>query len=121
MVTLTLSRGAAYGYDQRCEIFGTTGLASVRNHPEHTGEIADAAGVHMPRWKHSFPQRFERAFENELDAYADTMLMGKGWSVTEGDCVAVQRVCDAALESCESGEVVRLAEGKEGTEDEGFR
>ena len=28
--------------------------------------------------------------------------------MVEEDCVAVQRVCDAALESCESGEVVCL-------------
>ncbi|KAL9183277.1 hypothetical protein ACHAXT_005064 [Thalassiosira profunda] len=111
VVTLTLSRGANYGYDQRCEVFGTDGLASVQNQPEHCGEVADAAGIHRPKWTHSFPQRFEAAFANELDAFADTLLRGTPWPVTEEDCVAVQRVCDAALESCEGGEVVRLGEG----------
>mmetsp|Transcript_44165 Transcript_44165/g.79232 ORF Transcript_44165/g.79232 Transcript_44165/m.79232 type:complete len:135 (-) Transcript_44165:264-668(-) len=108
VVTLTLSRGANYGYDQRCEVFGTKGLAAVKNQPETSSELADAVGVHRPKWQHSFPQRFEAAFANELNAYADTLLLGTPWPVVEEDCVAVQRVCDAALESCESGEVVRL-------------
>ena len=117
MVTLTLSRGASYGYDQRCEIFGTHGLASVQNRPEHSSALADADGLHGPKWQHSFPQRFEAAFNAELHAFAETLLFGTPWAVTEEDCVAVQRVCDAALESCESGEVVRLpSDGREGEE-----
>eukprot|EP00584_Thalassiosira_punctigera_P027589 CAMPEP_0172580250 /NCGR_PEP_ID=MMETSP1067-20121228/139662_1 /TAXON_ID=265564 ORGANISM="Thalassiosira punctigera, Strain Tpunct2005C2" /NCGR_SAMPLE_ID=MMETSP1067 /ASSEMBLY_ACC=CAM_ASM_000444 /LENGTH=365 /DNA_ID=CAMNT_0013372987 /DNA_START=195 /DNA_END=1292 /DNA_ORIENTATION=+ len=108
VVTLTLSRGASYGYDQRCEVFGTQGLAAVRNQHESSNELADDVGVHRPKWQHSFPQRFETAFVNELDAYADTLLLGTPWPVTEDDCVAVQGVCDAALESCETGEVVHL-------------
>jgi myo-inositol 2-dehydrogenase/D-chiro-inositol 1-dehydrogenase len=108
VVTLTLSRGANYGYDQRCEIFGTNGMASVKNISDNSTELSNASGIHRPKWQHSFPQRFEAAFGRELDAYADTLLMGKGWSITEEDCVAVQRVCDAALESCESGRVVNL-------------
>ena len=109
MVTLTLSRGANYGYDQRCEVFGTLGLASVKNQHDNTSEIANETGIHRPKLQHSFPQRFEHAFANELDAFADTLLLGTPWSVTEDDCVAVQTICDAALESCDSGEVVHLA------------
>ena len=108
VVTLTLSRGANYGYDQRCEIFGTDGMASVQNISENSTVLSNANGVHRPKWQHSFPQRFETAFGKELDAFADTLLLGKPWSVTEDDCIAVQRVCDAALESCESGQVVNL-------------
>lgn len=112
VVTLTLSRGANYGYDQRCEVFGTEGLASVKNQPENFSEHADAVGVHRPKWQHSFPQRFEAAFANELNAFADTLLLGTEWPVTEQDCVAVQRVSDAALLSCESGDVVHLEDDK---------
>lgn len=48
------------------------------------------------------------AFGQELDAFADTLLLGKEWPVKEKDCVAVQKVCDAALESCLNGNVVYL-------------
>jgi myo-inositol 2-dehydrogenase/D-chiro-inositol 1-dehydrogenase len=108
VVTLTLSRGANYGYDQRCEIFGTEGMASVDNIAENSTVWSNVSGVHRPKWQHSFPQRFEAAFGYELDAFADTLLLGKPWSVSEEDCVAVQKVCDAALESCESGHAVNL-------------
>ena len=110
VVTLTLSRGANYGYDQRCEVFGTQGLATVKNQHENSSELADDLGIHRPKWQHSFPQRFEAAFANELNAYADTLLLGTQWPVLEEDCVAVQKVCDAALDSCERGEVVHLTE-----------
>ena len=76
-------------------------------------------GVHRPLWQHSFPQRFESAFANELDAYADTLLLGTPWPVMEEDCVAVQKVCDAALESCESGEVVHVITDNNDDEEEG--
>lgn len=108
VVTLTLSRGANYGYDQRCEVFGTAGMASVKNITESSTELSNSTGIHRPKWQHSFPQRFEAAFGQELDAFADSLLLKKPWPVSESDCVAVQRVCDAALESCESGRVVNL-------------
>ena len=108
VVTLTLSRGANYGYDQRIELFGTHGMASVKNIAESSIELSNPSGIHRSKWQHSFPQRFEVAFWKELDEFADTLLTGKPWSVTEEDCVAVQAVCDAALESCESGRAVNL-------------
>ena len=108
MDTLTLSRAANYGYDQRCEVFGTSGLAAVTNQHKNSSVIQNETGIHRPKWLHSFPQRFEKAFANELDAFADTLLLGKPWPVTEEGCIAVQAICDAALVSCESGEAARL-------------
>jgi myo-inositol 2-dehydrogenase/D-chiro-inositol 1-dehydrogenase len=107
-VTLTLTRGANYGYDQRCEVFGTNGMATVKNVAENASELANEAGLHRPKWQHSFPQRFEAAFAQEMDAFADTLICGAPWPIKEVDCVAVQRVCDAALESCETSQVVHL-------------
>lgn len=107
-VTLTLSRGANYGYDQRCEVFGTEGMTTVKNIAENASELANDAGLHRPKWQHSFPQRFEAAFAQEMDAFADTLIYGTPWPIKEKDCVAVQRVCDAALESCETSQVVHL-------------
>jgi myo-inositol 2-dehydrogenase/D-chiro-inositol 1-dehydrogenase len=83
-------------------------MASVKNIAENATELSNATGVHKPKWQHSFPQRFEAAFGQELDAFADTLLENKPWPVGEMDCVQVQRICDAALESCETGKVVYL-------------
>ena len=115
VVTLTLSRGATYGYDQRLEIFGSKGLASLSNPHSTTTQLSNSSGIHSSKLQYSFPQRFELAFSNELDLFADVLLSANDggsaeveWPVKEEDCIAVQRICDAALVSCESGEVVRL-------------
>ena len=133
VATVTLSRSACYGCesprlcvcassssltriiekhadDQRVEVFGTGGLASVGNLHEDASSVADGGGVRRPRLVRSFPERFERAFGNEMDAFADTLLGGTAWPVSEDDCVAVQRVCDAAVESCILGKDVCLGE-----------
>jgi myo-inositol 2-dehydrogenase/D-chiro-inositol 1-dehydrogenase len=107
-VTLFMSRFAAYGYDQRCEIFGTEGSVSVQNVPEHTTTIATAAGMRQARLQHSFPERFHHAFGLELDAFADTVLHDKAWPVSPDQCIHVQKVADAARLSCEIGTIVSL-------------
>jgi len=108
VATLFLTRSAVYGYDQRCELFGTEGLVTVNNVPEHTAVLHNATGVHAARWQHSFPQRFEAAFALELQAFADTVLHGTPWPVTFDQCISVQRIADAARQSARSGQVVRL-------------
>lgn len=110
VATVTLSRSACYGYDQRVEVFGTGGLASVGNLHEDASVVADGSGVRRPRLVRSFPERFEAAFWYETDAFADTALLGTAWPVSEDDCVAVQRVCDAAVESCITGNDICLGE-----------
>jgi myo-inositol 2-dehydrogenase/D-chiro-inositol 1-dehydrogenase len=103
VVTFTMSRGASYGYDQRCDFFGSRGMARVENESAHVGVVSDKDGVHASKLKHSFPQRFEQAFKAELNAFADAILdRTTPWPVTATDCIAVQVVSDAARESCES-------------------
>ena len=106
-VTLFLSRGAVYGYDQRATVFGTKGQVAVNNVPEHATVISNATGVHHARLTHSFPQRFEQAFGAELQAFAD-VLEGEAWPVSAAQCIAVQRVADAAAKSAAMGCVVPL-------------
>jgi myo-inositol 2-dehydrogenase/D-chiro-inositol 1-dehydrogenase len=108
VVTLTMSRRALYGYDQRCEIFGTNGHVMVANEHTNSAIFSDENGIHRSKYKHSFPQRFHQAFTSELDAYADTILNGSEWPVTAIDCISVQKVADAARKANETNSVVYL-------------
>ena len=108
VVTLTMSRSAQYGYDQRVEIFGSDGLASVGNQHTNSGTIANVDGFLQPKLKHSFPQRFNQAFYTELDAFADTILHNVEWPISREDCINVQKVADAAKRSSEENRVVHL-------------
>ena len=103
-----MSRSALYGYDQRVEIFGTDGLASVCNQHTNTSVVATANGYLQPKLKHSFPERFNQAFNSELEAFADTILFDKEWPITRKDCINVQKVADAAKLSSEENRVVHL-------------
>lgn len=105
VVTIFMSRSAVYGYDQRCEIFGTEGLINVANVPEHTAVVSNRTGIRHSRLQHSFPQRFQQAFGLELDAFANTLIDGAPWPVTAEQCVMVQRCADAARISSEKGTV----------------
>ena len=108
VATLFMSRSATYGYDQRCEVFGDKGLVSVMNHPETSMVLSTVSGIQQSRLKHSFPERFQEAFALELDAFADTLLDGKAWPITGEQCVKVQRVADAARQSCSEGRLVEI-------------
>lgn len=103
-----MSRSATYGYDQRCEIFGSKGLVTVGNEHDHSTVLSNKSGIHLSRLEHSFPQRFHQAFTSEMDAFCDTMLLGTPWPVTAEDCINVQRVTDAATQSIELNEVVKI-------------
>jgi len=103
-----MSRSATYGYDQRCEIFGTEGLVSIGNVHANTAVVSNSAGIRQSRLQHSFPERFNEAFSLEMDAFANTLLRGNPWPVTAEQCIRVQRVADAARLSCETGQVVAL-------------
>ena len=106
VVTLTMSRSACYGYDQRCEIFGTEGLASVGNEHTNSAVIAGSSGFLQSRLKHSFPERFDVAFGAELETFANAIMDSEAWPITREDCIATQKVADAGRRSSETNEVV---------------
>lgn len=107
-MTIFMSRSASYGYDQRCEMFGSQGMVQVANVHETSTVLSNSDGIHTSKYQHSFPQRFAHAFELEIDAFADNLLYRTPWPVTEDDCIQVQRIADAAQESCATGQVVKL-------------
>lgn len=106
--TIMMSRSSTYGYDQRCEFFGTKGLLKVENHFDSSCELSDGDGIHNSVFKFSFPQRFHEAFQNELRSFVNVCLHGERWPVTEYDCVQAQNVAIGALNSCQNGLVKTL-------------
>ena len=104
-----MSRSACYGYDQRCEIFGSEGLASVNNEFAESSIVSNASGVHQSRLKHSFPERFDAAFTAELGAFVNCILdEDLQWPIAKDDCIATQKIADAARKSAELQKVIKL-------------
>uniref|UniRef100_A0A7S3PH51 Gfo/Idh/MocA-like oxidoreductase N-terminal domain-containing protein n=1 Tax=Aplanochytrium stocchinoi TaxID=215587 RepID=A0A7S3PH51_9STRA len=99
LCNIFMSRSSNYGYDQRCELFGTDGVISVENPKEDTCVSGTNTGFESSKLFHSFPQRFREAFESEMESFVDTVTKRTPWPVTEDDCVAAQEIAIAASAS----------------------
>jgi myo-inositol 2-dehydrogenase/D-chiro-inositol 1-dehydrogenase len=104
------SRRASYGYDQRIEAHGATGMLRVGNILPTTIELADAAGFRTDPVLPFFLERYASAYRAELGAFITAITTGKPARPNGEDGLRALLLADAALESSRTGCMVRLAE-----------
>ncbi|PPB79495.1 myo-inositol 2-dehydrogenase [Albidovulum inexpectatum] len=105
------SRRAAYGYDQRIEVHGESGMLRAENQLETTVELANGDGFHRDRAQHFFLERYEAAFRNEMTAFIDAVETGATPTPSIGDGLMAQIMADAADLSRQTGQPVDLTTG----------
>jgi myo-inositol 2-dehydrogenase/D-chiro-inositol 1-dehydrogenase len=108
LAQINASRRAAYGYDQRFEVLGSTGMLQCGNHRPSEVVQADASGVRADKPEHFFLQRYREAYRLELAHFFEHLQNGKPFRTGVDDGVAAQKLADAAAQSLASGQVVRL-------------
>jgi len=108
LAQINASRRAAYGYDQRFEVLGSAGMLQCGNHRPSEVVQSDATGVRADKPEHFFLQRYRDAYRLELAHFFDCLQTGKPFRTTIEDGVAAQKLADAAAQSLETGQVVRL-------------
>ncbi|MEL0023001.1 MAG: inositol 2-dehydrogenase [Alphaproteobacteria bacterium] len=108
-VTITNSRRASYGYDQRIEVHGSLGMVSAENQRPTSIEVATAAGFTRPPLHDFFMTRYIDAYANEIDSFITCLVEGKPASPSGQDGLNALLVADAALESVRSGTAVKVA------------
>ena len=69
--TISNSRRATYGYDQRIEVHGSKGAVSAENQRPVSIEIANANGYTRPPLHDFFMTRYLDAYANEIAAFVD--------------------------------------------------
>jgi myo-inositol 2-dehydrogenase / D-chiro-inositol 1-dehydrogenase len=102
------SRRAAYGYDQRIEVHGSTGLLSAGNRQATTVTLADSAGYRTDPALPFFLERYAEAYRAELDAFVAAALGEAPASPSGEDGLRAQILADAATEAARSGKPVRV-------------
>ena len=107
---ITNSRRAAYGYDQRIEVLGSTGAISALNTAEANIEIADKDGFHRPPLLNFFMTRYVAAYANEIAAFIAAVRNGTAMPTTGQDGLAALVLADAALQSVAQGRVVKISD-----------
>lgn len=108
--TITNSRRAAYGYDQRIEVHGSKGSVSAENTLEANITVADADGYRRPPTLNFFMSRYTAAYANEISAFVKAVSEGTTPPTTGTDGLLALALAEAALLSVKECREVKVAE-----------
>ena len=106
--TITNTRRATYGYDQRIEVHGSKGSVSALNHREANIELANGDGYTRPPLLNFFMTRYTAAYAAEIAAFVEALEEGTPTPTTGLDGLRALELADAALKSAQSGTMVTL-------------
>ena len=104
------SRRAVYGYDQRVELLGQTGLLQAQNMLENTVVKSTVDGVVSGKPTYFFLERYMPAYAAEWAAFVDALTAKKPMPVMLEDGIAALAMAEAATRSRETGLPVGLAD-----------
>ena len=103
-------RQAAYGYDQRIEVFGARGMLLNDNLRPSTLRRYDATGTEAREpLLNFFLERYAEAYRLELDAFLAALAEGAPMPLTVEDGRRALRLADAAHLSARTGRAVMVS------------
>ncbi len=104
------SRRAAYGYDQRIEVFGSLGAAMAANDTPTNVTIMNSDGVTTDKPLYFFLERYMQSFRDEMVQFVDAVLNDKPTPTTGLDGLNSILVALAAKKSVQEGRPVKISE-----------
>jgi myo-inositol 2-dehydrogenase/D-chiro-inositol 1-dehydrogenase len=107
--TISNSRRATYGYDQRVEVLGSRGAVLAENERPISIEIARAEGFLRPPLHDFFMTRYIAAYAAEMAAFIDAVANGRAPSPSGHDGLLALLLAEAAVESVKLGKAVSVA------------
>jgi len=109
LVQITNSRRCAFGYDQRLEAFGSTGMLTAANQLPTSVRFAGAERAEATApYLNFFLERYGPAYRAELDHFVECVETGAAPDPGFADGREALVLADAANESLRTGAVVRL-------------
>ncbi len=108
--TISNSRRATYGYDQRVEVHGSKGAVSAENERPMLVEIANANGYTKAPLHDFFMTRYVAAYAAEIAAFVSVVRDGTAPSPDGEDGLKALVLAEAALKSVAEGRTVRIGE-----------
>ncbi|MDE5995478.1 MAG: inositol 2-dehydrogenase, partial [Eubacterium sp.] len=103
-------RKAAYGYDQRLEVFGSKGQASAANDTPTNVSFIDENGNSSDKPLYFFLERYMQSFTDEMTQFIDCVVNDKPTQTTVYDGLEALRLGLAAKKSVEEHRPVKLSE-----------
>jgi len=108
--TIDNSRKAAYGYDQRVEVFGSGGMVQALNNTPDSHIYSSAAGVQSAKPLYFFLERYMQSFTDEVRVFVESIRSGTTPPVTGVDGRIPVVMAMAATRSLKEHRPVRLSE-----------
>ena len=106
---ITCCREAAFGYDQRVEVFGSAGMLQNDNLRPSTLRVSDASTTDAREPLLAFfLERYADAYANELEAFLAALESGAPMPTTPHDGRQALRLAVAATESARTGDAVAI-------------
>jgi myo-inositol 2-dehydrogenase/D-chiro-inositol 1-dehydrogenase len=109
LIHINNSRRCAYGYDQRVEAFGATGMLQAHNRfatsVQHWGKGGTGTRDTAQPF---FIERYAEAYAAEIDHFVECALAGATPMSSFADGVAALKLAEAAGESLRTGKAVSL-------------
>jgi myo-inositol 2-dehydrogenase/D-chiro-inositol 1-dehydrogenase len=110
LISVTNSRHASYGYDQRVEAFGDKGMLYADNTPSNTVKFFGKTEVESSdAYPEFFLERYAFSYRKELAVFIEGIRTGKDLNPTYEDGRAALVLADAANESARTGKSVAVS------------
>jgi myo-inositol 2-dehydrogenase/D-chiro-inositol 1-dehydrogenase len=93
------SRQAAYGYDQRLEVYGSLGMVQAANKLNDAHQFYNKSGTHSSRPVNFFLERYMASYRHEMDAFIQAVSKGENPPVTGKDGLNATLIALAANRS----------------------
>ena len=110
LCTITNSRHAAYGYDQRAEVFGAEGLLRTENLHPTSVERWSAGGTASDLPFDSFLDRYRESYLFEMQHFVEAIASGGVLEESAYDGLRALDLAEAAAESARTAKLVRVQE-----------
>lgn len=108
MAVIDNSRKAVYGYDQRAEIFGSTGMAKVENNKPDNHNLYTAEGMQASLPLNFFMDRYTDSYLIEMKAFIQACIDNRPSPVSGEDGLQATRIALAAQQSVREGRPISL-------------
>lgn len=103
---IDLSRFAAYGYDQRLEVFGNKGMIVNENNRPVAVQLSNTQGTHQLPIYNSFPTRYAESYSRELEHFLDVLVGKAELIIKKEDTLLALKVVEACEKSLKTGNKV---------------
>ncbi|XP_070561822.1 uncharacterized oxidoreductase YrbE-like [Ptychodera flava] len=113
LAQIDISRHAAYGYDQRLEVFGSEGMLHTSNSKPLEVSSHGHRGTLVDKIHGSFPERYEQSYLLEMEHFLDVVTgVESKIEITREDTALSSLLAEACEQSYRLGKPIHIADGK---------